>query len=285
MTAMVLAAGLGTRLRPLTDDVPKPLVPLGDRPMLSHVIANLRARGEGRIIVNAHHHADAIAEWSKTQSDVFVSHETDLLGTAGGVAHARALLGDAAVLVYNGDILADVDVAALRAACIGVLCLAVAPRAAHEGNVGLSADGRVVRMRKTSFGQEARGGDFLGIYVIAPEFLRAFPSPGGLVEDVCLPALASGNRLTTFEVTTPFTDLGTPEAYLAANLTWLAERESWVGPDAHVADGVRLKRSIVGEGARVVGSGLLLDCVVWPGATANAPLSRAVVTPHHAVRL
>ncbi len=284
MTAMVLAAGLGTRLRPLTDHVPKGLVPLGDRPMLSDVVARLRARGEERIVVNAHHHADAIAEWSKTV-DVFVSREKELLGTAGGVAHARALLGDTDVLVYNADIIADVDVAGLRAARVGVLCLAITPRAVHQGNVGVAADGRVVRLRKTSFAEEARGGDFLGIYVIARDFLRAFPSPGGLVEDVCLPAMASGKLLTTFDVTTPFTDLGTPVAYLAANLAWLANRDAWVGPTAHVTDDVRLKRSIVGDGARVSGSGELNECVVWPGATATAPLKRAIVTPHHTLML
>jgi mannose-1-phosphate guanylyltransferase len=282
---MVLAAGLGTRLRPLTDHTPKPLVPLGDRPMLSHVVAALRARGEGRIAVNAHHCAEAISEWATAQTDVFVSSEKDLLGTAGGVAHARALLGHAEVLVYNGDIIADVDVAALRAALRGVLCLAVAPRAANEGNVGIAADGRVTRLRKTSFAEEARGGDFLGIYVIARDFVSAFPEPGNLIEDVCFPALARGDLITTFDVTTPFTDLGTKEAYLSANLAWLGARESWAGPRTHVADGVRLKRSIVGEGAKVVGSGDLEECVVWPNATATAPLSFAVVTPHQTVRL
>ena len=74
MLAMVLAAGLGTRLRPLTDLLPKPLVPIGDRPMLAHVVRRLRDAGCERIVVNAHHHADAIAEFAATEN-IEVSRE------------------------------------------------------------------------------------------------------------------------------------------------------------------------------------------------------------------
>jgi mannose-1-phosphate guanylyltransferase len=283
---MVLAAGLGTRLRPLTDEVPKPLVPLGDRPMLSHVVDQLRKHGEERIVVNAFHHPEQLHAWAKG-AGVFVSNEQDLLGTAGGVANARTLLGDVDVLVYNGDILADVDVAALRVARTGLACLAIASRAKNEGNVGLGEDGRVVRLRKTSFGPESRGGDFLGIHVIGKELVSTFPDRGGLIEDVYLPALSRGECLTAMDVHTPFTDLGTPEAYLAANLSWLVSRgvDSWVAPDAHVAGDVRLKRTIVGHGARVMGRGVLSECVVWPGAVVTAPLERAIVTPKQVVHV
>lgn len=278
--AMVLAAGLGTRLRPLTDRVPKPLVPLGDRPMLSHVIDRLRACGEDRIVVNAFHHAEQIADWAAS-AGVFVSNERELLGTAGGVANARGLLGDGDVLVYNGDILADLDVTVLRSRLGALACLAIAPRPAGEGNVGVSDDGRIVRLRRSSFGPEARGGDFLGVHALSRELVRALPDRGCLVGDVYIPALARGATLASWEVREPFTDLGTPEAYLEANLAWLDARGGapWLAPDARAAGDVRLKRTIVGRGASVIGEGAVTDCVVWPGAVARAPLERAVVTP------
>src|SRR5580693_8036978 len=111
---MVLAAGLGTRLRPLTDQRAKPLVPVGDRAALAHVLDRLRAAGVPHAVVNAHHHADQVSAFVRGGSwDVRVSEERELLGTAGGVAHARALLGGGDLLLWNGDILAEVDLAAL----------------------------------------------------------------------------------------------------------------------------------------------------------------------------
>src|SRR4249920_3166042 len=96
--AMILAAGLGTRLRPLTDILPKPLVPVGDRPMLAHVVERVRAAGCGPIVVNAHHHADAVARACSDLGATISREDEDLLGTAGGLARARALLGTGDVL-------------------------------------------------------------------------------------------------------------------------------------------------------------------------------------------
>src|SRR6478672_7195775 len=96
--AMVLAAGLGTRLRPLTNELPKPLVPIGDRSMLAHVVDRLRAAGCSPVVVNAHHHADAVARACEALGAVVSREDEDLLGTAGGLARARALLGEGDVL-------------------------------------------------------------------------------------------------------------------------------------------------------------------------------------------
>src|SRR5258706_15827748 len=102
---MILCAGLGSRLRPLSDWRAKPLVPVGDRPAVAHVLDRVRAAGAPRVVVNAHHRADDVRAF--LPRDIALSHEADLLGTAGGVAHAASLLGDGDVVVWNGDILAD----------------------------------------------------------------------------------------------------------------------------------------------------------------------------------
>jgi mannose-1-phosphate guanylyltransferase len=287
LPVMVLAAGLGTRLRPLTEHRAKPLVPVGDRPALAHVLDRLRAAGATRIVVNAHHHAAQVRTFveglgASASAGVSLSEETELLGTAGGIARAAPLLGEGDVLVWNGDILADVDVASLVAAhqAPSEATLLVQPLPAGRGPVGLDLDGRVVRLRQDRFGTEATGGDFLGIHVLGRRLRERLPASGGLVEDVLVPALSRGEEVRAVLFDAPWEDIGTVPTYLAANVAWLRERrlERWVGPGAQVDGGVVLDASVVGAGAVVSGSGFIVRSVVWPGARAVAPLVDAVVT-------
>lgn len=115
MKAMIFAAGLGTRLRPLTDSCPKALVSVGGRPMLDRVIERLVACGVNEIVVNVHHHAGMVIDFLR-QLDIpgvkfFVSDESDcLLDTGGGILNARRFLdGDEPFIVHNADILTDFD--------------------------------------------------------------------------------------------------------------------------------------------------------------------------------
>jgi MurNAc alpha-1-phosphate uridylyltransferase len=102
---MVLAAGFGTRMRPITDHMPKPLVPLAGRPLIDHAIDRLVAAGVKRVVVNTHYKADMIAAHLKTRHDVAIelSHEEQLLDTGGGVKKALPLLGEA-FFVLNADV-------------------------------------------------------------------------------------------------------------------------------------------------------------------------------------
>jgi mannose-1-phosphate guanylyltransferase len=288
---MVLAAGLGTRLRPLTELCAKPLVPVGDRPALAHLVDRLRAAGVVRIAVNAHHRAADVHAFVRARGgDVVVSEERDLLGTAGGVARAARLLGTGDVVVWNADIVADVDPRALaRAHAAHVAAdatLVVRPRERGQGSVGLDEGGRVVRLRAERVADEACGGDFLGIQVLASGLRVTLPEQGCLVGDVYIPALRRGARLLAFLSEPPFFDIGTPEGYLDANLHWLKERAlaRWIGPGARLAPGVSLERALLGEGASAVGAGPLDRCVVWPGACAVAPLAGAIVAGNVVVK-
>jgi NDP-sugar pyrophosphorylase family protein len=277
---MVLAAGLGTRLRPLTDLRAKPLVPVGDRPALAHLLDRLRAAGIPRVVVNAHHHPEQLRAFARIHPGVALSEETALLGTAGGIAHASDLLGAGDVLLCNADIVADVDLRALLAGHRDQATLVVQPLPCGQGSVGTDASGRVVRLRRERFGDEVRGGEFLGIPVLGAALRARLPERGGLIEDVYIPALARGATLRSLPFDGAWRDIGTVEGYLDANMTWLAARgrESWIGPGARVADGVRLEGAVVGEGASVTGQGALCRCVVWPGAKAVAPLADQVVS-------
>lgn len=282
---MILAAGLGTRLRPLTDELPKPLVPVGDRAAVAHIAERLARAGISEAVLNTHHLAEAFtpAQIDALPLRLRVIREPTILGTGGGVANAAELLGAGDVVVWNGDILADVDIPALLAAHRSERApatLATAPRPRGEGTVGLAADGAVVRLRGERFGVEERGGDFLGIYALGPALRSRLPAVGCLLGDGCLPALRAGERIASFTVTEAWDDIGSIASYLRANARWLARlaRSSYVGEGAVIAAGVTIVDSVIGAGAVVSGRGLVRGAVIWPGARAEAPLDGVVVT-------
>jgi len=277
--SMILCAGLGTRLRPLTDELPKPLVPVGDRPLLAHILERLASVGVERAVMNLHHKPEEIL--SSLESLPFkpqVITEVEILGTAGGVAAARPLLGPAPILLHNGDILTTPPVSALLAADRGGLCLAVSPRPLGQGSVGLDTSGSVVRLRGRSFGPEVRGADYVGIALLGERCLASLPSRGCLIQDWAIPELEAGRPIETVSTTAPWSDLGQLEDYWRANLAWLGDRKQAIGAGATVLESVDLDRSVIGAGARVTGVGVLEQCIVWPSAQVEAPLRRAVVT-------
>jgi mannose-1-phosphate guanylyltransferase len=279
---MILCAGLGTRLRPLTFELPKPLVPVGDRSILGHIVAELGRAGLAEVVLNTHHLPDAFASIHEQLGiEAEVIFEPEILGTAGGVANARGRLGPAPILLWNGDILARPPIAALFAAAeSGGLALGVIPRERGQGPVGLGADGGVVRLRDQTFGDEVVGADYVGIAALGEQCLATLPSAGCLVGDWAIPELRRGGRIAAVSVEGGFDDAGDPRAYLALNLRWLDQRgdSAWVGEGATLEPGVRLVRSIVGPGAHVSGSGIVEGSVIWPGARATAPLRGAIVT-------
>ena len=114
---MIFAAGLGTRLKPLTDHMPKALVPVAGKPMLEHVILKLIASGFDEIVINVHHFAEQIIDFLKEKDNfgikIWISDETEeLLDTGGGIKKASSLLNEP-FLVHNADILSNVDLKAL----------------------------------------------------------------------------------------------------------------------------------------------------------------------------
>jgi len=282
-SAIILCAGYGTRLRPLTEELPKPLVPVGDRSILEHALASLEAAGVAELAINVHHLAEQFAsKLASSHAKVRVIVEPSIRGTAGGVAGARAHLSLAPVLVWNGDILVAPPIDQLLVGCEPQsLCLGVAPRALGEGTVGLDAQGHVVRLRGERFGTEVRGGDYVGVLALGADVLASLPDRGCLFGDVALPLLRAGGTVRSAAVTAPWTDAGDVQSLLGANLAWLNARGlgSFQGRGAEVRPGVELRQALIGEGARVQGRGVIERCVVCPGASAVAPLRDAIVAP------
>lgn len=287
--AMILGAGFGTRLRPVTDALPKPLLPVGDRSFLEHALDAFAGSGLAEpVIVNVHHLAGAFEQLPHAlRARIELVYEPELRGTAGGIAGARSRLTQAPLVVLVGDALLErVPADFAEKADFGGLVLAVQLRALGEGTVGIGEGGRVVRLRGERFGPELESGDYVGLAALGARALAALPTQGCLIGDYALPVLRRGELVQTApydgEARFPADDLAN---YLAANHDWLARRglTAHVAPSAVIARGVTLQRSLVGAGARVEGEGVLSDSLVLPGALCRAPLSGSIALPNGAV--
>ncbi|HEY2480051.1 MAG TPA: NDP-sugar synthase [Solirubrobacterales bacterium] len=187
MRAMVLAAGLGTRLRPITFDMPKPMVPVLNRPVMEHILRLLARHGFTETIANLHWFPDLIESYFGDGSDCGVSltysREEALLGTSGGVRNAADFLGDD-FLVISGDALTDIDLAAMRSyheSHDGIATLAT-KRVEDTTQFGVAitdSEGRIGGFQEKPQPSEALS-DLAncGIYMFRREIFDFFPAPG-----------------------------------------------------------------------------------------------------------
>jgi mannose-1-phosphate guanylyltransferase len=289
--AAVLAAGLGTRLKPLTDVCPKPLLPVLNRPLLGVVLAQLEAAGCFQVAVNTHHLADQVHDFLRAQPWSFllsVSHEPEMLGTGGGLRQLGEILREGPFLAVNADILTDLDLAEVyRAHRPGDVSTLVLHDCPPHNNVWVK-DGAVVSIGAPPPGDTAHEKPlaYTGVQVVDRKMLAYIPPQGssGLVQ-AWGEAMAAGERLAYLTVSGHFwQDLGTPEHYLAAHRRLLAGASpklgrffpgltdpligsgARIGAGAHFGGGVSLGSDVaVGEGAS------FRNTVVW---------DRAAISPH-----
>ncbi len=225
-----MAAGLGTRLRPLTYEVPKPMVPVANRPVMEHILALLRRHGLGEVIANLHWFPDTIRDHFGDGAGLGVAltyrYEDELLGTAGGVRNVAEFFGDEPFLVMAADALTDIDLAALRAAHEahdGIATLAV-KRVADVSDFGVvitGSDGRVQGFQEKPDRAEALS-DLAScmIYVLEREIFDYFPDER--VVDFALdvfPALLENDvPFHVHEIDSYWNDVGSLPEYLRGNL-------------------------------------------------------------------
>jgi mannose-1-phosphate guanylyltransferase len=184
---MLLGAGLGTRLRPITYELPKPLVPVLDRPVMSHILRLLARHGCEQVIANLHYFPDMIRDYFRDGSDYGVelsySYEKELLGTAGGVRNVRGFLGNETFLIISGDALTDIDLGALvsrhrEAGGVATLALKRVDDPSQLGVVIVDEDGRIQGLQEKPDPAEALSDlGSCGIYVCEPEIFDHFPDP------------------------------------------------------------------------------------------------------------
>ncbi len=302
-TAFVLAAGLGTRLRPLTDVRPKPLVPICGVPILAWTLALAARHGMRRAVVNAHWHPEQILSWRGEQEGVYVDVivEPEILGTGGGLRNASDRLGSC-VTVLNGDILTDLDLTALAAAVPhggAALALRVAPEEAFRyGVVATDSTGAVVRLR--SYDTPATGAvtsdtHFTGLYALDRSVVNRIGPGFQDVVSTAFRSLMADRNLVGVRTHATWIDIGDLESYLSANMHVLsggfrgpvdpharaafARRGGITYGDPDVVRGVVTHGDVwVGHSVQIDTGAVLRDCVIGHAARIDAVLvERSVV--------
>jgi NDP-sugar pyrophosphorylase family protein len=299
MKAMVLAAGLGLRMRPLTLLRAKPALPVLNRPLLHWTMERLARAGVTHVMVNLHYLPETVTDvlgrgrrWGLVMR---YSDEPVLLGTGGGPRAVRGLFGREPMLIVNGDVLFDFDLRRLLAvhrACGARATLALRrnPIPYAYSPVVVDRSGRILSIAGRP--RRARGPVtmFASAHVLDPALLDRLPEGASdSVRDLYIPALAEGAHLQGVRTEGAWYDFGRPSLYRDAQLRLLPGR----GPDRALVDGkarvaatARLRRSVVGSGARVASGARVERSVLWEGAAveAGARLSGAIVATGGVVR-
>jgi mannose-1-phosphate guanylyltransferase len=276
MRAMILAAGLGTRLEPLTSIRPKPLFPVLNRPLLGITIGQLQGIGATRVVINAHHLANQIERFVHGEQwglEVKVRVEPEILGTGGGIKNCADLLRDAPFFcVINADIYHTFD---LRPAIrwhteednLATLVLCDDPR---FNQVGIDEQGRIIGIR----GQEvqkalspARVLTFTGIHLISSRLLDAMPSADFFDIIRCYLDLASrGEAIRGYQMQGGYwQDIGRIEDYRALHRDLIGEESKpIIHLEARIEEGVRIEGiCCVGKKTRIERGSFLKDSIIW----------------------
>ncbi len=302
MKAMVLAAGLGTRLRPLTYELPKPMVPVLDRPVMAHIVDLLERHGYDEIIANLHYFPETIRGYFGDR--IVYREEAELLGTAGGVRNCADFLDDDTFLIISGDALTDIDltkfVARHKAAGgIGTLAVKRVENTREFGVVLHDAEGRITGFQEKPDPAEALSDlGNCGMYLFEPAIFDYFPKEPFVdwANDVFPALLANDVPFHIHEIDEYWNDVGSLEELKSGTFdalqgalrvevpgeeaaegvrigegtelteATLIEPPVWIGRDVRIGAGVRLQGPLaIGDGA-VIGDGTALkDSVVLPG--------------------
>lgn len=278
MKAMILAAGYGTRFRPVTYTLPKPLVPLANKPLIGWAVDALLDAGIRELIVNLHHLPEPLERWLREhyagRADFEFSYEPEILGTGGGVRKVRALLeSEEEFFLVNGDTIQTVPFDALRAAReSGDALAALTLRHPPEGDKFTAVyfdDGRV-----TGFGRgHGEPLMFSGSHLISRRMFDYLPDKDffGIVDEVYQPMIDSGREAIAGVVDDgPWFDVGSPRRYMAATRA-LAGTGNVIGARS-VVEGA-LRGTVVWDDCRI-GAGVTLEnCIVAHGVTLEGPVA------------
>jgi|WetSurMetagenome_2_1015567.scaffolds.fasta_scaffold00085_5 NDP-sugar pyrophosphorylase family protein/aminoglycoside/choline kinase family phosphotransferase len=294
-TCFILAAGLGERMRPMTNHIPKPLLPIAGKPLLESIIEKVISSGFSRIGVNSHHLSGLIEAWianSVFREKIRLFHEPVILNTGGALKNAGSFLEYGNFLVHNGDIISDINLAALF------------ERHRHSGNIATLATfdcpaiNNVLVTGSGLFMDAGRGlqpsGDerlvaFSGIAVYSPAFLKFLPEGASSVLVAWTEAVRAGYRIGTFDTSGHgWSDIGSPSAYASAVVKKLRDEGETVyaAPAAEVGRDVAIDGSIIIEKTAVVGnSAKLRNCIILPGGivAAEAQHENSIIGTDYAI--
>jgi NDP-sugar pyrophosphorylase family protein len=317
---MILAAGLGTRLGELSDERPKPMLPVVDIPLVRYAVALLRGHGVREIVINLHHRADLIqaelGDGARLGVSIAYSPEETLLGTGGGIRRALPLLGDQPFFVVNGKIVIDADLGAMLAhrretGARAVLLVRADAEARKWNAIDAPAEGGRIR---SIFGEGAFM--FTGVQLLDPELVARLPDDGAercIVRQGHVPWLEEGLEIHALPMDPGryFMEHSTPARYLEGNFNLLRGRAvvthapgpligvdaaADVHPEAELVPPVRIGPGasvgayavvgpdvVVGSRAKVAAGVRVARTVIWSGVNLAQDTEGMIVTPRQRI--
>ncbi|HCL96190.1 MAG TPA: hypothetical protein DHW77_00310 [Verrucomicrobiales bacterium] len=285
--AFILGAGLGTRLRPLTNVLPKPLVPVFHEPMANYALRHCQSAGISEFAINTHHIPDA---WQKTYpTGEFAGcplrffHEPILLETGGGIRNIASFIGTDPLLVYNGDIFTDINISRLIEAHEQSGNIATLALRSHGANCNVNISGKYVSDMRNILGDTPGTHQFTGIYCLEPEILSLIPDIDIVSIVPAFIELIKQNKLGAVVLDDgDWFDIGDPKAYRDVHQHLRKNRTDAIHPDAIIDPSAKIDcgTCVISPGAKIGRNVQLHDTIVWPNATvdANSQYDHAIIT-------
>lgn len=292
--AFLLGAGLGTRLRPMTETVPKPLVPVFHRPLAMHALDHLARAGIQEVAINTHHLSE---QWQETFPEnhyrglkLHFFHEETLLETGGGIRNISDFIGTDSILVYNGDILTDIRIDRLITGHFSSNNTATLAVRSDGPARHLAVEGRKVVDIHRKLDVADGTHQFTGIYCIDPEILDLIPPDEKVSIIPAFLKLAEEGLLGAYLADVgQWLDLGTRDSYLethgiGAELP-AGSDETPVHPEAIVDSSATITNSWIGPGCRVGANAKITNSILWPHSevTSGSTLDHCIVHSREAV--
>lgn len=286
MKAVILAAGLGTRMRPLTDKIAKPALPVLNEPLIVRTLRELKRAGVSEVMINLHHRPESIRA-AIPEGDLGMkirySRETAILGTGGALRKVRSWVGRNPFFVVNGDVIFDFDLKAMvarhrRTAALATLALKNNPAPGRYKPVVTDQTGRILSIRGLPKARKGTVSLFASVHIIEPAILdRLSPGVSDTVGDLYIPLLREGAHLQGVRQAGVWHDLGSPAGYLKAQTRLLADRRKrrsvLIDPSVRLGRGARVTRSVVGAGCVIESAARIVGSVLWDGALVKSGAS------------
>jgi mannose-1-phosphate guanylyltransferase len=285
MKAFLLAAGFGERLRPLSDRIPKPLMPVMNVPSICYAITVLKDAGISEVVCNLHHMHAEIADFFREHDNfglkMTFSHEETILGTGGGLAFCREHFKHGPFVYINSDIVVDINLKSVvkshqASRLRSALVVSLNPNS--EGRVTLQGD-RIVNLRNLLPVYVRPEYDFIGIAVLYPEIFRYLKNGFSDIVETGLIELVKKGLLGYYRHEGVWHDIGTIESYRSANAGLINMSALWkerifsatrimpcaISNKAIIENGASIARSVVGEGCRIGAGAVVTESVILPG--------------------
>lgn len=285
--AFILGAGLGTRLQPLTKVLPKPLVPIFHEPMANYALRHCQSAGITDFAINTHH---LPAAWQKAYPDhafngspLSFFHEEVLLETGGGIRNISSFIGNDPLLVYNGDILTDINISELinhHQASGNVATLAL--RSTGE-NCNVNISGNQITDMRNLLGNTPGTHQFTGIYCIEPQIIEMLPDEEVVsIVPAFIELIHQGKLGAVVLDEGDWFDIGNPTAYHAVHEYLRPSCPNAIHPDAviHPDASVDENTCVIGPRAEIAMGSKLENTIVWPDTKVSAHSSHdgAIIT-------